>query len=297
MPYLLPINEQASESMVKTASKSQAVKNPTPRGQKRQATQSTTDDLLTSNPTTADQSAPSVASYPLFFKDPRPLSLDEHSHAGLKPTHNVWFSQATNSIPIHQYEFAEIARSYPIVLTEGDAPQALAVVGLGKTNIFVQDNGHWRAGHYVPAYVRKYPFALLELADQERFVLCIDQAADNFMTKKPEMPFYKDDGSASDVSKHALDFCGQYQKCHRATLEFTSALRDAGLLQSKEIQGKSAEGKELRLGGFVGINDAAWSQLSDKVYLEWRTRGWVDLVMLILMSQLNWKYLLPLGND
>jgi len=262
-----------------------------PKRQKKQAPETQTDDMMDR----AGEKA-AVSNGPLFFKNPRPLSLNEHQQAGLKSMQNVWFSRDTNSIPIHQYEFAEIARSYPIVLTEGDTVVPLAIVGLGQTNMFLEKNGHWRNGHYVPAYVRKYPFALLELADQGRFVLCVDEAADNFVTKKPEMPFYNEDGTASDIAKQALEFCGQYHKCYVATLEFTKALREAGLLQPKEIQGKVA-GRDMRLGGFVGINDKAWAELPDATYLEWRRRGWVDLVMLILASQLNWRYLLAARSD
>ena len=43
----------------------------------------------------------------------------------------------------------------------------VAILGLrGAANQFVNSEGAWREGKYIPAYVRRYPFILMESPDK-----------------------------------------------------------------------------------------------------------------------------------
>src|SRR5262249_50906072 len=108
---------------------------------------------------------------PLFYKDPRPLSSIEHVKFKLTPG-DAGFAAETNSVPIVASEFAEAARSFPIVFAAQDgAPCAL--LGLEHANVFVQ-NGKWDENVYMPAYVRRYPFVFIAGPEANQFALGVD---------------------------------------------------------------------------------------------------------------------------
>jgi SapC len=107
--------------------------------------------------TTAD--AGRTASLPIFYSRPRPLDAVADRGRSLRPVSDFGFARATNSVLLGAAESPRAVRSYPIVFTSREPRVAVAVLGLeGNENLFVGEDGRWREGHYVPAYVRRYPF-------------------------------------------------------------------------------------------------------------------------------------------
>ncbi|MCI5048996.1 MAG: SapC family protein [Rickettsiales bacterium] len=231
------------------------------------------------------------APLPLFFNKPHALDAERHRHAGLEQAPDASFAANSNMVPVHQFEFAEVLRNYPIAIINEDRPTPVAVLGLGQSNDMVNAQGQWRKGCYIPAYVRKYPFALIQVNQEGKYALCVDEGADNFVENGAELPFYDVQGDPAEVTQKALEFCGQFQKCMDATIVYCQALKDEGLLQPKEIKIETPSGKEFVIAGTQHINEEKWRALDDKTYLEWRKNGWVDLTHMLLLSQMNWKYI------
>lgn len=227
---------------------------------------------------------------PLFFKDPWPVDSRRHEKAGIRRNVGFDYTRETNSVPITMHEITEAARSYPIVFTLEETPMPVALLGLKKQNRFVDAKGNWLKGHHVPGYIRKYPFALLELEDKKQFVLCIDEGAPHFQTQNPELALY-DGKEAAGVSREALEICRRYQGDYMVTRDFTKALKEAGLLESKEMQAELPNGEKIGIGGFQLISEDKWLAQSDQEFLRWRHNNWVGLAYIIMASQTNWKYL------
>ncbi len=69
-------------------------------------------------------------------------------------------------------EFAVAARHYPIVFSNSAPHLPVTVCGLQTgSNAFVGNDNRWTQGCYVPAYVRRYPFILMENAEAKQFIL------------------------------------------------------------------------------------------------------------------------------
>lgn len=228
---------------------------------------------------------------PLFIKQPKALTLDVHGKAGIKRTAGFAFSRETNSVPLTSVEFFEAARSYPIVFSTADPVAPVAILGLEQSNMFLEPDNEWKAGHYVPGYVRQYPFLLFKNADNDEMVLCIDEASEAFSKDKPDMTFYNADGKPAEFSQKALEFCAAYYQQHQGTLEFVKALKEQDMLTARQTTVTLPNGNKVNLGGFFAIDEAKYSALPDNVYLEWRKKGWTLLVDAILISTINWKYL------
>ena len=133
-------------------------------------------------------------------------------------------------MPLVATELPTACRHFPIVFTDGDQPTPVAVLGVrGQENLFVDAQGQWRAGAYIPAYVRRYPFIFMENEDRSQFTLCVDEKAASVVEGR-DNPFFDEAGEPTDLARSALEFCRDYQNQHAYTMEFARALAEADLL-------------------------------------------------------------------
>ncbi|MBY0356177.1 MAG: SapC family protein [Rickettsiales bacterium] len=242
-----------------------------------------------------EKSVVSATSHPLFYSAPCPITLERHATAGLHEGENLNYARATNSIPLNAIEFAEAARSYPIVFTSGAEPMPVALVGLENENYFINIAGRWREDCYVPAYVRKYPFALMESPDRQQWILCVDEAAKNFAATAAAHPFYHEQ-QAAEITTRALDFCTAFQQHYRMTRDFVQGLVEQKLLVERVSTLKLPDGSSVNLRGFMTIDEERFQKLSDEIYLDWRRLDWIALIHMTLQSSVNWKYIAAMAT-
>ncbi len=224
---------------------------------------------------------------PLFYTDPHALTVERHGDKALSTNANYAFAGETNSVPLTAMEFTRAMRDYPIVFSAADPVVPVVVLGLrGAKNQFVADDGAWRAGTYVPAYVRRYPFILMESPDKLQYTLCIDEVPSHLGDEGQKL---FENGEPSEICKKALEFCSSYQGQHAFTLEFTALLEKYSLLVDNKASITLASGEQLSLSGFRVIDEEKFTALPDDVFLEWRQRGWIPLVYCHLLSMGNWQ--------
>jgi len=228
--------------------------------------------------------------FPLFFRRPRPLNAqtDEGKSVALLP--DFGFARTTNSMILGGGEFAAAMRSYPIVFATGAEPAAVAILGFKDSeNLFVSADGKWREDVYVPAYVRRYPFILLQNRGTDQLVLCIDEEA-GLLKDEGDRILFKD-GAATPFAQEILQFCQETHQQYLATSEFVRELDAKGLLIEREARLANRDGGQALLGGFKVVDEAKFNALPDEVFLEWRRRGWIGLVYAHFLSMSNWKHL------
>lgn len=253
--------------------------------------------------TTASAAKPEGAqesTLPLFFKKPAALDTTRHAESGLSTKENMAFAKNTNSVFINTVEFIEAAKHYPIVFTDGELPMPAVLVGLESANYYVTKDNIWKKDTYIPAYVRRYPFVFMEVPDQEKFVLCIDEGADHFIEKQGKNKDFQPlvvDGQASQLSMNALEFCRAFQQQYELTREFCAALKEEGLLTPTRSDAKLQNGREIKLAGFNIIDEGKFNQLSDAQILEFHKKGWLPLIYFVLLSASNWRSLIALAAD
>ena len=237
---------------------------------------------------------------PLFFQRPTPLDAERHAKAGLLPMTDMGFAMNTNSIVINAVEFFEAAKSYPIVFTMGDVPVPAAIVGLEQHNYFVNADKQWKDGAYIPAYVRKYPFAFMngKMEGNDAFVLCVDEASAQYKEKaaKKTQPLFEN-GAPSALAKNALEFCTAYQNRYKQTQQFCAGIKAAGLFSPMRSDAKLKNGREIHLGGFQMIDEAKVRALPQETVLDFFQKGWLPLLYAALMSSSNWKRLADMASQ
>lgn len=254
---------------------------------------STTTSTVPSNLPTAP--VPPVAGQLLFYSKPEALTTESHGKLWLKNAGDYQFARNTNSVAITGTEFVHAMRYYPIVFS-GSTPYPVVILGLQERNLFVDDDGLWRAEHYIPAYMRRYPFVFIAHPDGKQFILGIDRACGRLTEEEDPAnarPLYED-GKPSPATNDALNFCGAYQTDHGFTLAFAAALAEQGLLIDNQAQAKLADGRQLNLQGFKVIDRETFATLPDAVIVDWHKKGWLALAHFHFASLERFQHLLAL---
>jgi hypothetical protein len=172
---------------------------------------------------------------PLFYGALAPLSSQLHPTHGLKLRENLEFTRHTHAIPVTVDEFAVVQRFYPIVFGLGENPAPLALVGLQEgNNLYLGADGQWEANHYVPAFVRRYPFMLARLSPQsEELSLCFDETSGQLEAGAGEPLF--NGAEPTDTTKGVLAFCEQFEQAVFRTRAFMDELAKFDLLMDGEV--------------------------------------------------------------
>src|SRR6516165_8505789 len=234
------------------------------------------------------------AALPIFYSRPRPLDATGDRGLSLQSVTNFGFARATNSVLLGAAEYSRAMRNYPIVFTSGEPRVAVAVLGLdGNENLFVGEDGKWREGDYIPAYVRRYPFIFLEQPGKAELTLCIDEGSGLLTQTEDHLLF--ESGEPSQLLRNALEFCREFHQQTVASAAFVAELARHDLLVPNEARAVLDSGKEMNLRNFVVVDEAKFNALPDEVFLEWRRRGWLFLVYCQLLSMASWAHLVELA--
>lgn len=240
----------------------------------------------------------------LFYEHPVPLNRSEHKELRLKGIPNVKFAMNTHSVPLTGAEFAVAARDLLIVFAGNDVNDAgpIALLGLRKDeNLFVDSEGRWEEGVYIPAFVRRYPFVLAEKPTNagataatdadDQLTVFLDEQYEGFSKTEGERLF-KDDGTDTDLLTNAVKFLGEFQQNIVRTRWFMQQLSAHDLLEPRNVslrkEGKDGEeGRSINLNGLFVVNEEKLRALDDKVAAEFAREGVYGWIYAHLVSLAN----------
>ncbi len=209
---------------------------------------------------------------PMFYRAPTALSSREHAHLAVTRKRNYSFSAKVNSIPVVLNEVPLLIPHYPVAFTLGDEPMLMAIVGArNDENLFVDEEGNWEQGRYIPAYVRRFPFVLIEPPDHN-FRLAAEMDSGFFGVEGDRL---FEDGRPTQYSVDVFRFCMELQQAFGPTQEFCRAVHDKGLLKSKRSNMTTPSGRSFSVSGFAGVDVEDLNQLDNRTANLWRKQGWL----------------------
>jgi len=233
--------------------------------------------------------------FPLFYRSLTQLDPARHAGKSLKRRLGFDFARSSHAVLLNGSEFEVAARYYPIVFTPSPAAAALSVMGVRRDrNLFVDANGDWQPGTYVPAYIRRYPFIFHESADKQQYTLCIDETS-GALEDGDERPLFSGT-NPTPIVQDALKFCAAFQRDYTGTKEFVEQLSERGLLIPNQAEITLTSGEKLSVTGFHVIDRDRFAGLPDSAFLEWRRKGWLPWVFAHFMSHGNWSALVDLAG-
>ncbi|WP_309642954.1 SapC family protein [Phenylobacterium sp.] len=238
----------------------------------------------------------------LFYKKPEPLSIDLHKGLGVKRMDGPFnFAREGHAIPLTVTEFSLAGVCGPIIFV-GDEKIPLMVMGLNPgTNMFLQENGLFEPGVYVPAYIRRYPFVFANDTSAGQMILCIDRAAE-FVVEGGDMTFFDDKGEPTEYTQGCIQFCNDYETERQRTLSFVQILKDLDLFELKTANftptnEDGTAGEPQKVADYFGVSETKLNALPADKFVELRDNGALGQIYCHLTSLVGWDRLIALATS
>ncbi len=229
-------------------------------------------------------------SLPPLYSEMIPLNAEMHAGYSLRARRSYGYAAAEVSLPLNVAEFPHAALSYPIAFANTTPSFPIAILGVSSgVNLFVDEEGSWLPGSYVPAYARRYPFFLAKQKDGEKLALCLDRN-DNVLELSDRQPLLSD-GEPTPALKNAMEFCQNYYKAQTLTRQVVDSFEKLDLLIERQVSIDTVGGEKMRIGGFKMIDEEKFKALPAELLSEWRDRDILMLIYAHKLSQENWSRL------
>lgn len=236
----------------------------------------------------------------LFYSKPEPLTPELHKNLGVKRMDGPFsFARPGHAVPLTVTEFTLAAVCGPIIFV-GEDKIPLAVMGLNAgDNMFLQPNGMFEPGVYVPAYIRRYPFVFANDSAAGKMILCIDRAAE-FIVEGGDMPFFEADGSPSEYTQNCINFCNDYEQERARTQNFVQLLKDLDLFDTRQasytpVNPDGTPGEPQVIAEYFAVSEAKLNALPSEKLTELRDNGALLQIYAHLVSLVGWDRLIALA--
>ena len=237
---------------------------------------------------------------PAWFAEPRVLSLDRHSTLGVRRSGNLRFAATIATAPLALGEFGAAMRCYPICFTTGNNPAPVAVLALEKgRNLFVDALGGWRRDHHVPACLSRYPLAALA-GNDGKIRLYADFSSGRLVQMRPGVdedidPIFDPSGGLSSFGKSSVIRSQLAERSLADSAELGQALAEAGVLTPCTAPGVGDAGQALR-DDLLAVDEGALNALPAALLGEFARRGWLEPIVLSIVSRHNWHGLSQMAH-
>lgn len=199
-----------------------------------------------------------------------PVNKERHRDVKVRSIDNYAFAAEINLVALMVTEFPLASGQYPIVFIEqpnGDDFVAVALLGFKPgQNLFIDEQGQWTAG-YIPAMLRRHPFALARTNQDDQFAVCIEE--DSALCGDTGQPLFKENGEPDEVLERAKRFLTELQQLEGATATFCRKLKEENLLVPLNMRIRDS-GISRNVTGCYVINEDRLKSLSDESFLELR---------------------------
>ncbi len=205
----------------------------------------------------------------LFYRQPVALNRERHRNLKFSSSARFRFSREVNSVPVTGIEFFEASRDLPILFSRSESDQYSPLVLLSLRNnshTLVDDEGNW-SGNYVPAFIRRYPFAMTD-----NQTVCFDEHSEQFSEDTGE-PLFSDEGENTKTLNNIIQFLHQFDGAFKRTREFCEQVQKAELFKPFNIQVLAGDNKPVRLEGLYTIDEARLLNVDQAQVMEWFKSG------------------------
>ena len=218
---------------------------------------------------------------PHLYENPKPLHSDVHAGKALLTPITYGFASSSPSVVLHTQEFRTAAAFYPIAFADDDDAMPLAIFGYREgENLFVDREGAWAPGTYVPSYIRRYPFITGNSGLSDETILYVDESSGLLVesASHPNAEPLFEEGKPTKRTEEIQAFCAAFQQQTPLTMAFVDELKKRDLLEPREIRLDLPGGGRQLIRGLRVIEEGRFNSLSDEIILEWRHNGWLPLV-------------------
>ncbi|MBP6901345.1 MAG: SapC family protein [Burkholderiaceae bacterium] len=233
-----------------------------------------------------------------MFEKLVPVNKVRHAQKRIKQIQGFGFAANFHIASVMVHEFARAAAIYPVVFLEDksqDAFRPVALLGLDAgENLFVDADGKWQAS-YVPAIIRRYPFALAGAGQEGQFTVCIDEGS-ALLSDTEGVPLFDEKGEPTEAIENVKRYLGELQQMDAFTKAFCAWLAEHNLFIPLNMRVRQAEQVKNITGCYV-INEERLNNLSNERFLELRDKRYLPAAYAHLMSLAQIERLMTLKQE
>ena len=233
-----------------------------------------------------------------MFEKLVPVNKIRHAHKRIKQIQGFGFAANFHIASVMVHEFARAAATYPVVFLEDkalDGFRPVALLGLDSgENLFVDASGKWQAS-YVPAIIRRYPFALAGAGEEGKFTVCIDEGSP-LVSDTEGVPLFDENGEPTEAIENVQRYLGELQQMDAFTRGFCNWLAEHNLFIPLNMRVRQAEQVKNITGCYV-INEERLNNLSDERFLQMREKRYLPAAYAHLMSLAQIERLMTLKQE
>lgn len=219
-----------------------------------------------------------------MFKQVVPINQERHAGKKIKEVTGFDFSSKFHIAYVTTHEFVRASAIYPLVFIEDkekDQFRPVALLGLDAgENLFVDAKGKWQAS-YIPAIIRRYPFALSQ-ADEGRYLVCIDEQSE-LVSDTEGTAMFNDKGEPTEVIDNVKRYLSELQQMDIVTQDFCKFLAANNLFVPLNMRVRQSD-KFKNISGCYVINEERLNNLSDERFLELRNKRYLPAIYAHLTS-------------
>ena len=220
-----------------------------------------------------------------MFKRLVPVNRERHAHTRIKPTEGFAFARGFHIASVMLHEFSRAASTYPVVFLEDktkDEFRPVALLGLEAGEIlFLNAEGGWE-GSYIPAIIRRYPFALAATGEEGQFTVCIDEESP-LVSSSDGVPLFDENGEPAQALENVKRYLGELQQMDAFTSACCQYLSEHNMFTPLNMRVRHAD-QVRNISGCYVVNEERLYNLSDERFLELRDRRYLPAIYAHLSS-------------
>lgn len=233
-----------------------------------------------------------------MFQKVVPVNKEVHAQTKIKEISSFEFASKFHIAYVTMQEFSRAAAIFPIVFLEDkDKNEFRPVVLLGLNagqNLFVDAAGKWQAS-YVPAIIRRYPFALTPRGDDGQYVVCIDEGS-SLVSTTEGAALFDEKGEPTQVIENVKRYLSELQQMDGLTHTFCAFLKENNMFTPLNLRVRD-NSKVKNISGCYVINEERLNNLSDALFLEIRNKRYLPAVYGHLISLAQTERLVKLQEE
>ena len=233
-----------------------------------------------------------------MFQKVVPVNKEIHAKTKIKEISSFGFASKFHIAYVTMQEFARAAAIFPIVFLEDkdkDEFRPVALLGLNAgQNLFVDGAGKWQAS-YVPAIIRRYPFALTPKGEDGQYIVCIDEGS-SLVSTTEGAALFDDKGEPTQVIENVKRYLSELQQMDVLTHAFSAFLKEQNMLTPLNLRVRD-NSRVKNISGCYVINEERLNNLSDERFLEIRSKRYLPAIYAHLISLAQTERLVKLQED
>ena len=232
------------------------------------------------------------------FQQVVPVNKDRHAGKKIKEITDFHFASKFHIAYLTMHEFARAASIFPIVFLEDkekDEFRPVALMGLNAgDNLFVDSDGKWQAS-YVPAIIRRYPFALTPSGQDRQYVVCLDEAS-SLVNDTEGAPLFDEKGEPTQVIDNVKRYLAELQQMDTLTNAFCKFLAANNMFTPLNMRVRDND-KVKNVTGCYVVNEERLNSLSDERFLEIKGKSYLAPLYAHLISLAQTERLVKLQDE